>query len=70
MKKKYIKKIKLLREFLYKKKILYPTSGIIFLSYDLKYKDIDYIIDSIKKVLLIFLNKNEKNKNFGFNNFK
>ena len=47
--KKYIKKIKLLREFLYKKKILYPTSGIIFLSYDLKYKDIDYIIDSIKK---------------------
>jgi len=46
--KKYYKKINLLRKFLYKKQILYPTSGIIFLSYSLSLKDVDYIIMQIK----------------------
>lgn len=47
--KKYLPKINLLRKFLFKQKIIYPTSGIIFLSYNLKIKDIDYIINQIKK---------------------
>ena len=48
LEKKNIKKIKLFRKFLFDKNVFYPTSGIIFFSNKLTFKEIDFVIKNIK----------------------
>lgn len=51
---KKIKKIEYFKKYLFKKKIYYPKNGILFLSYSLKHKDLNYTIQTIKKALNLF----------------
>ena len=48
LERKNIKKIKLFRKFLFDKNVFYPTSGIIFFSNKLTFKEIDFVIKNIK----------------------
>ena len=43
--------IKKFRDFIYKKKIFYPSNGIIFFSASLSKKDLKYVINSFQEGL-------------------
>ena len=49
LEKKNLKKINFFRNFLFKNKIYYSSSGIIFLATTTSYKNLDYFIKIVKK---------------------
>ena len=52
--KKYLKNIKMFKNFLYLNNIYYPSNGIIFLSSSSKKKNIDHVIKKIKEGFIKF----------------
>jgi len=55
---KYSKKIKMFRSYLFKNRIYYPSSGVIFFSASTSRKSIAYVIKFIKKGMLKYFNNN------------